>query len=77
MCKQYFGLEQGSQTVEEYSNQVVTICTEKNMYQLLSINVKVMERQRLDVDVVWFLLGLKSEYELFHAQSLDGSSFSS
>ena len=40
------------------------------MYQLLSIDLKKMEKQRQDVDVVRFLLGLKPEYESIHAQIL-------
>jgi hypothetical protein len=35
-CKQYFGLEQGAQTMDEYYNQVVVICKGRNLYQLLS-----------------------------------------
>jgi hypothetical protein len=67
VCKQYFGLEQGAQTVDEYYNQVVTICKERDMYQPLSTDLNKMEKQRQDVDVVQFLLGLKSEYESVRA----------
>jgi hypothetical protein len=35
VCKQYFGLEQGNQTVDEYNNQVVAICKERDMHQPL------------------------------------------
>jgi hypothetical protein len=73
VCKQYFGLEQGAQTVDEYYNKVVAICKERNMYQPLSIDLKKMEKQRQDADVVRFLLGLKPEYESIHAQILGGS----
>jgi hypothetical protein len=58
-----FGLEQGAQTMDEYYNQVMAICKERNMYQLLSNDLKTMEKQHQDVDVVWFLLNLKPEYE--------------
>jgi hypothetical protein len=43
------------------------------MYQTLSTDVKVMEKQRQDADVVRFLIGLKPEYELICAQMLGGS----
>lgn len=36
VCKLYFGLEQGAQTVDKYYNEVVAICKERDMYQLLS-----------------------------------------
>jgi hypothetical protein len=55
VCRQYFWLEHGSQSVEEYYNQVVAICKERNMYQPPSTDMKVMEKQRQDVDVVKFL----------------------
>jgi hypothetical protein len=67
VCKQYFGLEQGAQTVDEYYNQVVTICKERDMYQPLSTDLNKMEKQRQDVDVVQFLLCFKSEYESVRA----------
>jgi hypothetical protein len=44
VCKQYFGLEQGTQTMDKYYNQVVAICKERNMYQPLSTGLKKMER---------------------------------
>jgi hypothetical protein len=72
VCKQYFVLKQGNQTVDEYYNQVVTICKERDMYQPLSTNLKKMEKQHQDVDVVWFLLGLKPEYEFVPAHVLSG-----
>ena len=73
VCKQYFGLEQGDQTVDEYYNQVVAICKERNLYQLHSTDLKKMEQQCQDVDVVWFLLGLKPEIESVCVQILGGS----
>jgi hypothetical protein len=73
VCKQYFGLEQGDPTVDEYYNQVVAIGKERNLYQPLSTDLKKMEQQRQDVDVVWFLLGLKPEIESVRAQILGGS----
>jgi hypothetical protein len=77
VCKQYFGLEQGAQTVDEYYNQVVAICKEWDMYQPLSTDLKKMDKQRQDVDVVRFLLGLKPEYESVRAQILGGSNLPS
>jgi hypothetical protein len=38
------------------------------MYQLLSNDLKTMEKQHQDVDVVWFLLNLKPEYETVRLQ---------
>jgi hypothetical protein len=73
VCKQYFGLEQGTQTIDEYYNQVIAICKERDMYQPLSTDLKKMEKQRQDVDVVRFLLSLKPEYESVRAQILGGS----
>jgi hypothetical protein len=70
VCKQYFGLEQGAQSVDEYYNQVVAICKERNLYQPLSIDLQKMEKQRQDVDVVRFLLGLRLEFESVRAQIL-------
>jgi hypothetical protein len=43
------------------------------MYQPLSTDLKTMEKQYQDVDVVRFLFGLKSEYESVRAQILGGS----
>jgi hypothetical protein len=71
VCKQYFGLEQGSQSLEEYYNLAIEIFKEQNMYQLLSTGMKVIEKQRQDVDVQ-FLIGLKLEYESVYAQILGG-----
>lgn len=73
VCKQYFGLEQGAQPVDEYYNQVVAICKEWDMYQPLSTDLQKMGKQRQDVDVVRFLLGLKPEYESVRAQILGSS----
>lgn len=42
------------------------------MYQPLSIDLKTMEKQQQDVDVVCFLLSLKPEYESIRAQILGG-----
>jgi hypothetical protein len=55
--KQYFGLEQGVQTFDKYYNQVVAICKERDIYQPFSTDLKKMEKQRQDVDVIRFLLG--------------------
>jgi hypothetical protein len=73
VCKQYFGLEQGTLTIDEYYNQVIAICKERDMYQPLSTDLKKMEKQHQDVDVVRFLLGLKPEYESVSAHILGGS----
>lgn len=73
VCKQYFGLEQGAQPVDKYYNQVVAICKERDMYQPLSTDLQKMGKQRQDVDVVRFLLGLKLEYESVRAQILGSS----
>lgn len=43
------------------------------MYQPLSNNLKTMEKQRQNVDVVRFLLKLKPEYETINVQILGGS----
>jgi calcineurin-like phosphoesterase family protein len=59
--------------MDEHHNQVVAICKERNMYQLLSTSMKTLEKQYQDVDVVWFLLDLKLEYESICAQILGGS----
>ena len=75
MCKQYFGLEQGDQTVDEYYNQVVAICKERNLYQPFSMDLKKVEQQRQDVDVVWFILGLKPEFKLVRVQILGALNF--
>ncbi len=53
--------------MDGYYNQVVVVCKEMNMYQPLSTNLKTMEKQYQDVDVVWFLLGLKPDYESVRA----------
>jgi hypothetical protein len=73
VCKQYFGLEQGAQIVDSYYNQIVVIYKERNMYQPLPTGLKKMEKQSQDVDVVWFLLCLKPNYESVCAQVLGGS----
>jgi hypothetical protein len=77
VCKQYFGVEQGKQTVDEYYNQFVAICKERNLYQLPSMDLKKREKQHQDVNVVWFLLGEKPEVDLVHAQILGGSNLPS
>jgi hypothetical protein len=59
--------------MDEYYNQVVAICKERNMYQPLSTGLKKMEKQHQDADVVRFLLGLKPEYEFVRAQILGAS----
>jgi hypothetical protein len=71
--KQYFGFEQGAQFVDEYYNQVVAICKERNLYQLPSTNLRKIEKQHQDVDVVQLLLGLKPEFESVRVQILGGS----
>jgi hypothetical protein len=57
-CKQYFGLEQGAQIVDEYYNQVVTTSKERDMYQPLSTdlkkNEKAMSRCGCDSVSSWF-----------------------
>jgi hypothetical protein len=52
VCKQYFGLQHGAQTVDEYYNQVVAICKERNIYQPLSTDPKTILKQCQDMDVV-------------------------
>lgn len=47
------------------------------MYQLLSNDLKKMEKQRQDVDVVRFLLSLKPLYESVRAQNLGASNLPS
>ena len=64
VCKQYFAIEQGAQTIDECYNQVVAIYKERNLYQPLYMDLKKMKKKRQDVDVVRFLLGLKSDFEL-------------
>lgn len=59
--------------MDKNHNQVVAIYKERNMYQPLSTSMKIMEQQYQDVDVVWFLLSLKPEYESVCAQILGGS----
>jgi hypothetical protein len=56
VCKQYLGLEQRVHTMDEYYSQVMAICKERNMYQPLSIDLKTVEKQCQDVDVVGFFL---------------------
>lgn len=43
------------------------------MHQLLSSDVKVMEKKRQDVDVFRFLIGRNLKYESVCKQILDGS----
>jgi hypothetical protein len=77
VCKLYFGVEQGKQTVDECYNQFVAICKERNLYQPPSTDLKKREKQHQDVNVVWFLLGKKPEVDLVHAQILGGSNLPS
>ena len=77
MCKQYFGLEQGVKSMDEYYIQVVAICKERNLHQPLSTDLRKMKKQRQDVDVVRFLLDLKPEFESVRAQILGGSNLPS
>ena len=73
VCKQYFGLEQGKQIVDEFYNQFVAICKERNLYQPLSMDLKKREKQHQDVNVVWFLLGKKPNVDSVRTQNLGGS----
>lgn len=73
VCKQYFGLEQGNQSLTKYYSQIMHVLQERNMYQSLTTGITRMEMQRQDMDVVRFLSGLKSEYELVRAQILCSS----
>jgi hypothetical protein len=59
--------------VDKYYNQVVAICKGRDMYQPFSTDLQKMGKQRQDVDVVRFLLGLKPESESVRAQILGGS----
>jgi hypothetical protein len=45
----------------------------RETYISYSLLIKKMEKQHQDVDVVWFLLGLKPEYEYIPTHILGGS----
>lgn len=70
VCKQYFGLAQSNQSLEEYYSHVMGVYEDWNMYQPFFADVVSMEKQRQVVDVVCFLLGLKSDFKPIHAQIL-------
>lgn len=70
VCKQYFGLAQSNQSLEEYYTHVIGVCEDWNMYQPFFADVVSMEKQRQVVDVVRFLLGPKSDFKPIHAQIL-------
>ncbi|XP_022891851.1 sodium/hydrogen exchanger 7-like [Olea europaea var. sylvestris] len=48
---------------------------ERNMHQLLSLDLKIMEKQREDIDVVKFLLGQPPKFEAVRAQILGEKNF--
>ncbi|XP_059654330.1 uncharacterized protein LOC132301059 [Cornus florida] len=68
LCKQYFHLEQGNHSIEAYYSTVMGVCEELNMYQPITADVRGMQQQREDFNVVRFLTGLLSTYEPFRAQ---------
>ena len=72
MCEQYFCLEQGTLSLEDYYSQIRSICEELKTYHLFTPNVTVLQKPREELDVVFFLIGLKPEYELIRLQILGG-----
>ncbi|XP_059647309.1 uncharacterized protein LOC132293728 [Cornus florida] len=68
LCKQYFNLEQGNYSIEEYYSKVVGVWEELNLYQPITVDVRSMQQQRGDFNVVRFLTGLSSAYESLRAQ---------
>ncbi|KAG6694324.1 hypothetical protein I3842_09G042500 [Carya illinoinensis] len=70
LCQQFFGLEQGALGLEEYYSKVMGICEELKIYQPITSDVSIMLKQREEFNVVWFLVGLKLEYESVRSQIL-------
>ncbi|KAG6651974.1 hypothetical protein CIPAW_06G151000 [Carya illinoinensis] len=70
LCKQFFVLEHNVLGLEEYYSQVMGICEELKMYQLVTSDVPSMLKQREDFNIVRFLVGLKPEYESVRSQIL-------
>ncbi|KAG2729929.1 hypothetical protein I3760_01G271600 [Carya illinoinensis] len=70
LCKQFFGLKQGTLGLEEYYFQVMSICEELKMYRPITSDVSSMLKQREDFNIVRFLVGLKPEFESVRSQIL-------
>ncbi|XP_010252152.1 PREDICTED: rRNA 2'-O-methyltransferase fibrillarin-like isoform X1 [Nelumbo nucifera] len=63
LYQEYFDLQQGNKTLEEYYANMKNLINELNVYHPLTLDVKVQQQQREQLDVTRFLVGLKSEYE--------------
>lgn len=71
LLKHYLRLKHTTQSLEEYFSQFMRICDGLNTYQHSSSDVPHMQQQREDLNVVYFLISLRSEYEPIRAQILD------
>ena len=66
----YFSLSLSDFSLEDYYNKFKSVCEELNIYQLISLDVKTLKKQRDSMHVAHFLFGLPKSLNLVKSQIL-------